>query len=475
MKKINFMLIPIVVISIISLLGCKKDPKPKQVINLESLEVNFYKPASTGEETDVPQLTFKNSEIQLTAIGNNSNGVQQSINKIYISDKQSKTEWIALLDNSKPAFFYAINSSTKEKMPDLYWIEYKDATTSVLRYYEYDWVNRLGTLIYEAEIANDIVNVVYKNEVREYGRINNVRGSSTNGKAKISKSFPTPIPVFNKLNDTHSEKNQIRSGESMDEQFDKGIADFMSALKDLKFRGINASCTANKFLNRPQKNIICLLSDQLDKIVNERLFGDLTKAGETDQGEAGSEYESITTKFDIDFFNAADISDNIRRHINDFRGDLSASVNFSEWVSNLREYTRTRIEDLNDLSDKNGVIHVGLSWNTTSDIDLHVTDPFGEKIYFDHPTSNSAGYLDRDDVDGFGPENIYWMGNGPDGTYKIEVHYFSPATSPPPTQYTIKVINGLGFSKIYQGTLSGWNKFQTVVVFAKNGSSITVQ
>lgn len=71
-------------------------------------------------------------------------------------------------------------------------------------------------------------------------------------------------------------------------------------------------------------------------------------------------------------------------------------------------------------------ITIRLDWSQHSgdtDIDLHVIDPNGDRIYFAQMTSPSGGYLDRDDRHGPGPEHIHWD-NAPAGTYKIYVHYY---------------------------------------------------
>jgi hypothetical protein len=68
-----------------------------------------------------------------------------------------------------------------------------------------------------------------------------------------------------------------------------------------------------------------------------------------------------------------------------------------------------------------GALQVSLSWNNDSDQDLYVTDPSGETISYTNKQSNSGGELDRDDTDGYGPENIYWLNTAPDGTYQVKV------------------------------------------------------
>lgn len=71
-------------------------------------------------------------------------------------------------------------------------------------------------------------------------------------------------------------------------------------------------------------------------------------------------------------------------------------------------------------------VTIRLDWSRHSgntDIDLHVVDPNGERIFFENMSSLSGGYLDRDDRVGPGPEHIHWD-NAPAGTYKIYVHYY---------------------------------------------------
>lgn len=71
-------------------------------------------------------------------------------------------------------------------------------------------------------------------------------------------------------------------------------------------------------------------------------------------------------------------------------------------------------------------VTIRLDWNKLSgdtDLDLHVVDPFGEEIAYYNMSSASGGYLDRDDMEGPGPEHVKWT-DAPAGTYKIYVHYF---------------------------------------------------
>lgn len=92
------------------------------------------------------------------------------------------------------------------------------------------------------------------------------------------------------------------------------------------------------------------------------------------------------------------------------------------------------------LAGEYGDIQVNLVWTNTADLDLHVTDPSGETIYFGHPNSQSGGELDMDIITGYGPENVNWPSNtAPYGLYKVEVDHYS---GPGPSNYTVTVIQG---------------------------------
>ena len=82
-------------------------------------------------------------------------------------------------------------------------------------------------------------------------------------------------------------------------------------------------------------------------------------------------------------------------------------------------------------------VSITLTWDGDPDLDLRVTDPSGEEIFFGNPTSMSGGSLDVDDTDGFGPENTSWpAGSEPSGDYLVELDYFSGSGS---SAYTITV------------------------------------
>src|SRR5690606_7524541 len=89
--------------------------------NLPSYDVSVYGSSGSGYEFDMPQITIKNDKVQLTGLGYNYNGVPQQIEKLYISDTESESEWIILINDARdPAFMYEINSATGKQEPYLY-------------------------------------------------------------------------------------------------------------------------------------------------------------------------------------------------------------------------------------------------------------------------------------------------------------------------------------------------------------------
>lgn len=114
-----------------------------------------------------------------------------------------------------------------------------------------------------------------------------------------------------------------------------------------------------------------------------------------------------------------------------------------------------------------GALQISLAWTTATDQDLHVIDPTGTEISWENPTSRSGGQLDRDDIDGYGPENIYWSENAPDGTYSVSVVDYQNTRTPNPFYVTV---NSPGKSKTFNGQTSNGSKVQ-VLTITKSGNN----
>lgn len=109
-----------------------------------------------------------------------------------------------------------------------------------------------------------------------------------------------------------------------------------------------------------------------------------------------------------------------------------------------------------------GDVQVTLIWNSYNDLDLWVTDPKGETIFYDHPASASGGQLDVDanyncvmNVTSNPIENIFWpAGSAPLGTYSIGVKYYQHCSSAPSSDtYTVRLLVD-GKSQEFTGTVS---------------------
>lgn len=65
-----------------------------------------------------------------------------------------------------------------------------------------------------------------------------------------------------------------------------------------------------------------------------------------------------------------------------------------------------------------GTLRFSLQWEDAGDIDLNVRTPSGEVIFYGDRAAQ-GGMLDKDDAYGNGPENIFWAGDFPPGTYDV--------------------------------------------------------
>ena len=158
--------------------------------------------------------------------------------------------------------------------------------------------------------------------------------------------------------------------------------------------------------------------------------------------------------------------------------DLSSGA-LSEWADHQEEI-ENRQDDIQILEGAleygYGDVQITLTWDNTADLDLHVFDPNDEEIYWNHPYSNSGGDLDVDDIDGYGPENIYWPENeAPNGNYGVYVHHYVWDNSGYPTtsNYTV-LINAFGNIEKFTGTIS-LDETVHITDFNHNGFKTEVQ
>lgn len=99
-----------------------------------------------------------------------------------------------------------------------------------------------------------------------------------------------------------------------------------------------------------------------------------------------------------------------------------------------------------------GAIQVTVAWNTGADLDLYVTDPAGETLYYNEQSRQvaSGGQLDHDargdcrlEQEHTRIENAFWSGpRVPSGEYKVALHYWGPCGKNAATTATVSIAVG---------------------------------
>ena len=102
-------------------------------------------------------------------------------------------------------------------------------------------------------------------------------------------------------------------------------------------------------------------------------------------------------------------------------------------VAGGNEQEASQLQDgIAALEIKGGVendIKIYLTWDTDrSDVDLWVTNPGNEKVYYDNKTGKFGGALFDDVTTGYGPES-FTAKRAKNGTYLVQVNYFSAGRS----------------------------------------------
>lgn len=105
-----------------------------------------------------------------------------------------------------------------------------------------------------------------------------------------------------------------------------------------------------------------------------------------------------------------------------------------------------------------GQVQVSVSWDRDSDVDLHVIDPNGEEIYWDHRGSASGGVLDLDsnadcELDHKRNENVTWK-KAPPGRYTVRVDYYR-SCGEPSSDYVVTVQVVGQPTQVFNGTFTG--------------------
>lgn len=131
-------------------------------------------------------------------------------------------------------------------------------------------------------------------------------------------------------------------------------------------------------------------------------------------------------------------------------------------------------ERVNGVDIKVGNPQFTLIWDSKADLDIHVKEPGGSEIYWEQRNGTDGGELDVDDVDGYGPENVYWgggidKGNGPPGEYKWFVHYYAGFDGRAgATRWKVRLKHD-GKVTVFEGKLRGVNDRSKIYTFTIDG------
>ncbi|WNJ16618.1 VIT domain-containing protein [Pontibacter sp. G13] len=92
------------------------------------------------------------------------------------------------------------------------------------------------------------------------------------------------------------------------------------------------------------------------------------------------------------------------------------------------------------LADLPTDVRVVLEWDSdNTDMDLWVTDPYGEKCYYQHKRTKIGGMISNDFTGGYGPEE-FLLKQASQGEYKVEVNYYGTRQTGNRGPTTIRVI-----------------------------------
>ncbi|MDX2249643.1 MAG: VIT domain-containing protein [Bacteroidia bacterium] len=120
--------------------------------------------------------------------------------------------------------------------------------------------------------------------------------------------------------------------------------------------------------------------------------------------------------------------------------EMNAVIARSLWPLDLQDIDERLLADLP--TD----IRVVLDWDADAvDMDLWVTDPRGEKCYYQHKLTEIGGMISTDFTGGYGPEE-FLLKKAMKGKYKVQVNYYGTRQQriAGPTNIQLKLITGYG-------------------------------
>ncbi len=105
--------------------------------------------------------------------------------------------------------------------------------------------------------------------------------------------------------------------------------------------------------------------------------------------------------------------------------NLLRKISRGEVESRLADYAKARISAIARMFPlKSADLVITITWNTDStDIDLHVVEPTGERCYYSHRKTRIGGELTQDVTQGYGPE-MYVLKKAMPGNYSVQAKFY---------------------------------------------------
>lgn len=107
-----------------------------------------------------------------------------------------------------------------------------------------------------------------------------------------------------------------------------------------------------------------------------------------------------------------------------------------------------------------GQVEVTLWMSEPTDLDLYVTDPGGQTVYYGNRDASSGGHLDLDANAACGSnmgvdnEHVYWRDRAPAGTYRVNVSHYESCISGRPVDYRV-TLHACGETVVLTGRFEG--------------------
>lgn len=126
--------------------------------------------------------------------------------------------------------------------------------------------------------------------------------------------------------------------------------------------------------------------------------------------------------------------------------DLEEDLDISFIAADGDRYGASEVLEVTYMSAGSGVLQVSLSWDQENDVDLHLIEPNGEKIYYGYDYSDNGGELDVDsnpncNIDNINNENIFYEDDDDviieAGEYEVLVDLYANCGIAGETNYTI--------------------------------------